>query len=75
MWKFLSGIFQFIQDPIEYATRTHHTTMDSYDHLIEADLKQMAAIISAFVYNASQRAEKLPRKELPKPPAVQRANF
>ena len=67
--------FQFIQDPIEYATRTHHTTMDSYDHLIENDLKQMAAIISAFVYNASQRTEKLPRKELPKPPTNQPANF
>lgn len=59
--------FQFIQDPIEYDTRTHHSTMDTYDHLIGADLKQMATIVAAFVYNAAQRAEKLPRKELPKP--------
>jgi Zn-dependent M28 family amino/carboxypeptidase len=58
--------FQFIQDPIEYDTRTHHSTMDSYDHLVSADLKQMATIVAAFVYDAAQRAEKLPRKELPK---------
>ena len=58
--------FQFIQDPIEYFTRTHHTTMDSYDHLIADDLKQMATIVAAFVYNAAQRNDKLPRKPLPK---------
>ncbi len=59
--------FQFIQDPIEYDTRTHHSNMDIYDHLIEDDLKQIATIVAAFVYNASQRDSKLPRKELPKP--------
>jgi carboxypeptidase Q len=59
--------FQFIQDEIEYDTRTHHTTMDSYDHLIPDDLKQMAVIVATFVYNTAQRDEKLPRKEMPKP--------
>lgn len=59
--------FQFIQDGIEYNTRTHHTNMDSYDHLIAADLKQISTIVAAFVYNAAMRDEKLPRKELPKP--------
>lgn len=54
--------FQFIQDPIEYDTRTHHTTMDSYDHLIADDLKQIATIVASFVYNASVRDEKIPRK-------------
>ena len=58
--------FQFIQDEIEYDTRTHHSNMDSYDHLIEADLKHSAAVVAAFVYDAAQRDEKLPRKELPK---------
>ncbi|RYY62995.1 MAG: M20/M25/M40 family metallo-hydrolase [Chitinophagaceae bacterium] len=58
--------FQFIQDGIEYNTRTHHTNMDSYDHLIAADLKQISTIVAAFVYNAAMRDEKLPRKELPK---------
>ncbi len=64
--------FQFIQDPIEYNTRTHHSNMDTYDHLIENDLKNSAAIVAAFVYNTAMRDEKLPRKELPKPGANQR---
>ena len=55
--------FQFIQDPIEYNTKTHHSNMDVYDHLIEDDLKQMATIIAAFSYNAAQRDAKLPRKK------------
>jgi Zn-dependent M28 family amino/carboxypeptidase len=58
--------FQFIQDPIEYDTRTHHTNMDTYDHLVPEDLKQAAIIVAAIVYNTAMRNEKLPRKELPK---------
>src|SRR5579863_723026 len=54
--------FQFIQDPMEYGSRTHHSNMDSYDHLSGDDMKQAATIIAAFVYDAAQRAEKLPRK-------------
>jgi hypothetical protein len=41
--------------------------MDSYDHLIEDDLKQAATIVAAFVYDAAMRDQKIPRKELPKP--------
>ncbi len=67
--------FQFIQDPIEYNTRTHHTNMDTYDHLIADDLKQNAVIAAAFVYNAAMRDEKLPRKELPKPRGQQPRGF
>lgn len=59
--------FQFIQDEIEYSTRTHHTNMDTYDHLIADDLKQIATIVATFVYNTAMRDEKLPRKELPQP--------
>jgi carboxypeptidase Q len=59
--------FQFIQDPIEYDARNHHSNMDLYDHLLEDDLKQIATIVAAFVYNAAQRDAKLPRKDLPKP--------
>jgi Zn-dependent M28 family amino/carboxypeptidase len=58
--------FQFIQDPIEYDTRTHHSNMDVYDHLLADDLKQIATIVAAFAYQAAQRDEKLPRKSLPK---------
>jgi hypothetical protein len=58
--------FQFIQDEIEYDTRTHHTTMDSYDHLQAEDLQQAAMVVAAFVYNTANRDALLPRKELPK---------
>lgn len=59
--------FQFIQDEIEYDTRTHHTNMDTYDHLVPEDLKQASTIVAAFVFNTAQRDEMMPRKELPKP--------
>ncbi|MEO7524573.1 MAG: M20/M25/M40 family metallo-hydrolase [Ferruginibacter sp.] len=57
--------FQFIQDPLEYDTRNHHSNMDVYDHLQEADLKQAATIVAVFVYHAAMRDAKIPRKELP----------
>jgi carboxypeptidase Q len=58
--------FQFIQDPIEYETRTHHTNMDVYERIQEADLKQMAVIVASFVYMTSNADQLLPRKPLPK---------
>ncbi len=59
--------FQFIQDPLDYMTRTHHTNMDTYDRAQKSDLMQAAAIMASFVYNAATRQEMLPRKALPKP--------
>ena len=59
--------FQFIQDELEYETRTHHSNMDTYDHLSIEDLQQAATIVAAFVYNTAMRDEMLPRKPLPKP--------
>jgi hypothetical protein len=59
--------FQFIQDPLEYETRTHHSNMDTYDHLSIPDLQQAAVIVAAFVYNTAMRNDMLPRKPLPKP--------
>ncbi|HMU46924.1 MAG TPA: M20/M25/M40 family metallo-hydrolase [Chitinophagaceae bacterium] len=64
--------FQFIQDEIEYDTRTHHTNMDTYDHLVPDDLKQASVIVASFVYNTAQRKEKIPRKEMPAPRTNQR---
>ncbi len=55
--------FQFIQDPMAYFNRTHHSNMDNWDHLVEDDLKQAATIIAAFVWNTAQLDEKLPRKK------------
>jgi carboxypeptidase Q len=54
--------FQFIQDPIEYGTRTHHTSMDLYDKAVEADLKHNAVMTAAFAWLAANREELLPRK-------------
>jgi len=58
--------FQFIQDPMEYETRTHHSNMDTYEHLSIPDLQQAAVIVAAFVYNTAMRTELMPRKPLPK---------
>jgi carboxypeptidase Q len=59
--------FQFIQDAIDYGSRTHHSNQDTYDRLVEDDLKQAATIVASFVYNTAQREAMIPRKELPKP--------
>jgi len=59
--------FQFIQDPVDYSTRTHHSELDVYDHIQSADLMQASAIVASFVYDAANRPDKLPRKPLPKP--------
>lgn len=65
--------FQFIQDPMEYSTRTHHTNQDVYERLIPEDLRTNAVIIASFAYHAAMRDEKLPREPLPKPAQPQRA--
>jgi hypothetical protein len=54
--------FQFIQDPLEYASRTHHSNMDVYDRLQVNDLEQASAVLAWFVYNTATRPEMLPRK-------------
>jgi Zn-dependent M28 family amino/carboxypeptidase len=59
--------FQFIQDPLEYETFTHHSNMDVYDRIQKSDMMQISAIVASFVYNAATREEMLPRKPLPKP--------
>jgi len=59
--------FQFIQDPLDYSTRTHHSNMDVYERAQAADLRQNAVIIATFVYNAANREEMFPRKPLPSP--------
>lgn len=59
--------FQFIQDPLEYETRTHHSNMDVYERISEPDMKQMAVIVASFVYLTANRDEMIPRKPLPPP--------
>jgi carboxypeptidase Q len=58
--------FQFIQDEIEYETRTHHSNQDVFDRIQGDDLKQAATIMAAFLYNTAMRDEKLPRKTAPR---------
>ena len=58
--------FQFIQDPVEYSTRSHHTNMDTYERAQEEDLRKNAVIVASFVYHAANRDQILPRKPLPR---------
>ncbi|MEK7407334.1 MAG: M20/M25/M40 family metallo-hydrolase [Acidobacteriota bacterium] len=60
--------FQFIQDPLDYSTRTHHSNMDVYERIQPGDLMQASAIIASIVYHAATRPELLPRKPVPMPP-------
>ncbi len=60
--------FQFIQDPVQYSSRTHHSNLDVYDQLIAGDLMKNAVITASFVYHAANREQMLPRRALPKPP-------
>jgi len=59
--------FQFIQDSLDYGSRTHHSNMDTYERLQQEDLAQAAAVEAIFVYNAAIRDLMLPRKPLPHP--------
>ena len=59
--------FQFVQDPLEYGSRTHHTNLDVYERAIPEDLVQNAITIATFAYHAAMRDQPLPRKPLPKP--------
>jgi Zn-dependent M28 family amino/carboxypeptidase len=73
----LTGI-GFNQDPIEYSTHTHHTNLDTYERVIEEDVKQAAVVIASVLYHLAMRDEPLPRfgkEEMPAaPPARGRGN-
>lgn len=66
--------FQFIQDELDYSTRTHHTNLDTYDHIQPKDMIQASTIMAAFLYNAAMRDEPLPRKPLPQAPPEKKDN-
>ncbi|MGH9801466.1 MAG: M20/M25/M40 family metallo-hydrolase [Blastocatellia bacterium] len=59
--------FQFVQERLEYNSRTHHSNMDTVDHVQRDDMIQMATVVAVFAYDAAMRDEKLPRKALPAP--------
>jgi len=58
--------FNFVQDPMDYSTRTHHSNMDLYDRVQPGDMMQCAAIMAAFVYNTAMRDQMMPRVPMPK---------
>jgi Zn-dependent M28 family amino/carboxypeptidase len=61
--------FQFIQDPLDYESRVHHTDLDVYDHMRAQDLRQAAVIMAAMLMDAADRDEPLPANVLPTKPA------
>jgi len=63
-WVGIPG-FQFIQDSMDYMGRTHHSNVDTYDHLNPDDLKKSAVILASFIWHAANRDELLPRKPMP----------
>ena len=64
--------FQFIQDPVEYDSRTHHSNQDVYERVQADDMMRNAVIVASFAYHTANRDEKLPRKPLPPAPAAGR---
>ena len=66
--------FQFIQDDLDYETRTHHSNQDVFERLQPADLKQIATVEAIFVYNAAQRDQMMPRKPLPDPDRIEKTS-
>jgi hypothetical protein len=63
--EFMQGLgipaFQFIQDPLDYGTRVHHSNVDTYDHLKIADLKQAAVVLASMLWLTAERDQPLPR--------------
>jgi hypothetical protein len=62
--------FQFIQDPLDYGTRVHHTDLDTFDHLRPDDLRQAAMVLASMLLNAANNPEPLPRNVVPTEPRV-----
>jgi carboxypeptidase Q len=62
--------FQFIQDPLDYESRVHHTDLDTYDHLRALDLRQASVVLATVLMAAANSEKPLPRKILPTQPAV-----
>ncbi|MBV9770219.1 MAG: M20/M25/M40 family metallo-hydrolase, partial [Bryobacterales bacterium] len=64
--------FNFLQDPMDYSTRTHHSNMDVYDRVQPGDMMQCAALMAAFVYNTAMRPQMMPRVPMPKALTVEK---
>lgn len=60
--------FQFIQDRRDYSTRTHHSDIDTYEHLAAEDLKQASVVLASMLWQAANDPESFPRKPIPEEP-------
>jgi hypothetical protein len=65
--------FQFIQDPIEYGSRTHHSSQDVYERIQPVDMRHNAVAVATFVYLTANRDALIPRKPMPAPPSANAA--
>lgn len=57
--------YQFIQDPLDYESRTHHSSVDTFDHLKAEDLRQASVVLAGLLYQAATSAKTLPRMPIP----------
>jgi len=62
--------YQFIQDPLDYSTRTHHSNADTFDHLKAGDMRQAAVVMAGMLWQSANSAKTLPRQPLPTQPAA-----
>ena len=61
--------FQFVQDPLDYMPRLHHTHIDSYDHVLPEDMRQASVVLATFAYKAATAEKRVPRKPMPTEPS------
>jgi carboxypeptidase Q len=62
--------FQFIQDPLDYESKVHHTNLDTFDHLRTEDLRQAAVILATVLLQAADSDAPIPRNVLPRQPSA-----
>ena len=60
--------YQFIQDPLDYSARLHHTSIDTYDHMRAEDMRQAAVVLAGLLLTAANSDEPLPRMPMPTRP-------
>ncbi len=56
--------FQFIQDPLDYSSVTHHSDVDTFSHAVPEDLMQASAVIASLVYDIANQPKQFPRKPI-----------
>jgi hypothetical protein len=60
--------YQFVQDPLDYGSRVHHSSIDTFDHLKAEDLRQASVVLAGLLFESANSAKTLPRMPLPSKP-------